>query len=183
MGQFDVYRNDNPDSCRGVPHLLDIQTDFLELLATGVVVPLVLASEMRAAAPAQGEGPVTTGTSRRDHGSSGFPVHWLLNSGSTRSGQFYARRCGSPDGRVSETTPSRPAPASSPRGVPAGGRDDRAADGWTGSWSADGMIGGPGKLSKAVPPAAPEDPGQTCPAACRFYIRAPRVVPPKLPTH
>jgi len=49
MGQFDVYRNDNASSRRSVPYLLDVQTDFLELLATRVVVPLVLASEMRAA--------------------------------------------------------------------------------------------------------------------------------------
>jgi len=28
MGQFDVYRNDNPDSRQRVAYLLDVQTDL-----------------------------------------------------------------------------------------------------------------------------------------------------------
>lgn len=50
MTQFDVHRNNNPDSSQAIPYLLDLQTDFLELLATRVVAPLVLASEMGKAA-------------------------------------------------------------------------------------------------------------------------------------
>lgn len=46
MAQFDVCRNSNPESSRAIPYLLDVQSDLLEVLATRVVVPLVLATEM-----------------------------------------------------------------------------------------------------------------------------------------
>jgi toxin CcdB len=50
MAQFDVYRNPNPDTCKMIPYLLDVQADLLDMLATRVVVPLVLAEEMGSAA-------------------------------------------------------------------------------------------------------------------------------------
>ena len=50
MAQFDVYRNPNLDTCTVIPYLLDVQADLLDMLATRVVVPLVLATEMGAAA-------------------------------------------------------------------------------------------------------------------------------------
>lgn len=46
MAQFDVYENRNPATCNSIPYLLDVQTELLDALATRVVVPLVLASEM-----------------------------------------------------------------------------------------------------------------------------------------
>lgn len=46
MAQFDVHRNGNPDTRRGIPYLLNVQSDLLDVLSTCVVVPLVLASEM-----------------------------------------------------------------------------------------------------------------------------------------
>lgn len=46
MAQFDVCRNPNLESSRVIPYLLDVQSDLLEVLATRVVVPLVLATEM-----------------------------------------------------------------------------------------------------------------------------------------
>lgn len=46
MAQFDVYRNPNPNTNRVVPYLLDVQTDLLDRLATHVVVPLVMATEL-----------------------------------------------------------------------------------------------------------------------------------------
>lgn len=46
MAQFDVCRNSNLESSRVIPYLLDVQSDLLEVLATRVVVPLVLATEM-----------------------------------------------------------------------------------------------------------------------------------------
>lgn len=46
MPQFDVYRNANPQTCLEIPYLLDVQSDLLDPLATRVVVPLVLATEM-----------------------------------------------------------------------------------------------------------------------------------------
>lgn len=50
MAQFDVYRNSNPASRAMIPFLLDVQSDMLEPLATRIVIPLVLASEMGKAA-------------------------------------------------------------------------------------------------------------------------------------
>lgn len=50
MAQFDVYRNPNPQTNRTIPYLLDVQTDFLDSLATRVVVPLISASEIGQAA-------------------------------------------------------------------------------------------------------------------------------------
>jgi toxin CcdB len=47
MPQFALYRNRNPASKTRFPLLLDIQSDLLEVLATRVVVPLVLASAAR----------------------------------------------------------------------------------------------------------------------------------------
>jgi toxin CcdB len=49
MPQFTVYKNPNRRSRRRVPFVLDVQADLLDRLATRVVVPLVLASDMRAA--------------------------------------------------------------------------------------------------------------------------------------
>lgn len=46
MAQFDVYENPNPVTCDTIPYLLDVQTDLLDELATRVVIPLVLASEL-----------------------------------------------------------------------------------------------------------------------------------------
>ena len=46
MEQFDVYLNPNPDTCKSIPYLLDVQADLLDALATRVVIPLVLAEEM-----------------------------------------------------------------------------------------------------------------------------------------
>lgn len=40
MAQFDIYTNRNPETCQTIPYLLDVQADFLEHLATRVVVPL-----------------------------------------------------------------------------------------------------------------------------------------------
>lgn len=50
MAQFDVYFNPNADTRDAIPFVLDVQADLLDTLATRVVVPLVLAEEMRLAA-------------------------------------------------------------------------------------------------------------------------------------
>jgi len=50
MAQFDVYLNPNPDTCKVIPYLLDVQADLLDTLATRVVAPLVRAEAMEAAA-------------------------------------------------------------------------------------------------------------------------------------
>ena len=50
MAQFDVYLNPNVATRKTIPYLLDVQADLLDLLATRVVVPLVLAEEMGHAA-------------------------------------------------------------------------------------------------------------------------------------
>lgn len=47
MAQFDVYINPNPATRKAIPYLLDVQADLLGTLATHVVVPLVLAEEMK----------------------------------------------------------------------------------------------------------------------------------------
>ena len=41
MSQFDVYRNDNPNSQAQYPYLLDVQSDLLSQLQTTVVIPLM----------------------------------------------------------------------------------------------------------------------------------------------
>lgn len=50
MAQFDVYLNPNAETRKAIPYLLDVQADLLDMLATRVVVPLVLAEEMGLAA-------------------------------------------------------------------------------------------------------------------------------------
>ena len=40
MAQFDVYANDNPDTCEVYPYLLDVQSGVLSSLPTRVVIPL-----------------------------------------------------------------------------------------------------------------------------------------------
>ena len=50
MAQFDVYLNPNAETRKVIPYLLDVQADLLDMLATRVVVPLVLAEEMWLAA-------------------------------------------------------------------------------------------------------------------------------------
>lgn len=40
MSQFSVHRNGNPRTRKRYPYLIDIQNDFLEHLATRVVIPL-----------------------------------------------------------------------------------------------------------------------------------------------
>lgn len=50
MAQFDVYLNPNTDTRDVIPYLLDVQADMLDMLATRVVVPLVLAEDMGLAA-------------------------------------------------------------------------------------------------------------------------------------
>jgi toxin CcdB len=47
MAQFDVYINPNQATRKTIPYLLDLQADLLGALATHVVVPLVLAEEMK----------------------------------------------------------------------------------------------------------------------------------------
>lgn len=45
MPQFDIYRyKDSPN----VPYLLDVQTDLLSNLSTRIVIPLVLATKIKA---------------------------------------------------------------------------------------------------------------------------------------
>ena len=46
MAQFDVYLNPNTETRDSIPFLLDVQSDMLDILATRVVVPLVVADEM-----------------------------------------------------------------------------------------------------------------------------------------
>ena len=41
MAQFDVYINENNQTNRRVPYLLDVQNDILKSLNTRVVIPLV----------------------------------------------------------------------------------------------------------------------------------------------
>jgi toxin CcdB len=44
MSQFMAYKNINPSSKKLYPYVLDIQSDFLELLDTRLVIPLSLKS-------------------------------------------------------------------------------------------------------------------------------------------
>lgn len=46
MAQFTVYRNENSASSGEFPLLVDVQTDLLEELGTGVVIPLGEAVEL-----------------------------------------------------------------------------------------------------------------------------------------
>jgi len=47
MAQFDVYQNLNTHNNKYIPYLLNVQVDLLDVLATRVVVPLILASEIK----------------------------------------------------------------------------------------------------------------------------------------
>lgn len=49
MAQFDVFLNLNRNTCKEIPYLLDIQADLLASLSTRVVVPLILAEEIKLA--------------------------------------------------------------------------------------------------------------------------------------
>jgi len=40
MAQFDIYRNQNPETNTFIPYLLDVQADLLDVLTTRVVAPL-----------------------------------------------------------------------------------------------------------------------------------------------
>ncbi|XPV69080.1 MAG: CcdB family protein [Halarcobacter sp.] len=42
MAQFDVYKNENPNTNQIVPYLLDVQNDILNSLNTRVVIPLAI---------------------------------------------------------------------------------------------------------------------------------------------
>ena len=46
MARFDVYRNPVRERAKRTPFLLDVQSDFLEDIATRVVVPLRATSEI-----------------------------------------------------------------------------------------------------------------------------------------
>lgn len=46
MAQFDVYLNPQPETSDSIPFLLDLQSDLLDPLATRVVAPLLLATEV-----------------------------------------------------------------------------------------------------------------------------------------
>lgn len=41
MAQFDVYENEDPDSRRLIPYLLDVQNDLHQNLITRTVIPLI----------------------------------------------------------------------------------------------------------------------------------------------
>jgi len=41
VAQFDVYENDDPDSKRTIPYLIDVQNDLHQTLITRTVIPLV----------------------------------------------------------------------------------------------------------------------------------------------
>ena len=46
--QFDVFHNQNKDTNRLIPYLLDLQANLLDGLATRVVAPLILSSHGKA---------------------------------------------------------------------------------------------------------------------------------------
>ena len=50
MAQFDVYQNLQSETSASIPFLLDLQSDLLDPLATRVVAPLLLATEVEEAA-------------------------------------------------------------------------------------------------------------------------------------
>lgn len=49
MAQFDVFRNPNRKTNKIIPYLLDVQSNLLDMLATRVVVPLIVADKLKAA--------------------------------------------------------------------------------------------------------------------------------------
>ena len=51
MAQFDLYENSNADTHQLYPYLLDVQADILADLPTRIVVPLILASEIKKPIP------------------------------------------------------------------------------------------------------------------------------------
>jgi len=51
MAQFDVYENNNPETSRLFPFLLDVQADILENIPTRVVVPLLVKSAVNKPIP------------------------------------------------------------------------------------------------------------------------------------
>jgi toxin CcdB len=46
MAQFDVYENQNPETKKLIPYLLDVQSDLFDDLTTRVVVPLFTIAAM-----------------------------------------------------------------------------------------------------------------------------------------
>ena len=50
MARFDVYQNPIAEQRRTVPYWLDIQSDFVESLQHGVVLPLRLRTEVKRSA-------------------------------------------------------------------------------------------------------------------------------------
>jgi len=44
MAQFDVFKNPSSTTCKHYPYLVDIQSQYLEELATRIVIPLGKAS-------------------------------------------------------------------------------------------------------------------------------------------
>jgi len=42
VAQFDVYKNDDPESSAGIPFLLDVQHDLHKNLVTRTIIPLVI---------------------------------------------------------------------------------------------------------------------------------------------
>lgn len=51
MAQFDLYENQNPQSCEMYPLLLDIQSDILRDLNTRLTVPLAVATKSHKSLP------------------------------------------------------------------------------------------------------------------------------------
>ncbi|MBA2490825.1 MAG: CcdB family protein [Gammaproteobacteria bacterium] len=47
MAEFDGYRNLSRKTSLTAPYLLDVQAEFLDMLATRVVVPLIAADKPR----------------------------------------------------------------------------------------------------------------------------------------
>ena len=46
MAQFDVYENQNPETKKLIPYLLDVQSDLFDDLTTRVIVPLFTVAAM-----------------------------------------------------------------------------------------------------------------------------------------
>ncbi len=46
MAQFDVYRNPSPTTRKHYPYLVDIQSPYLDDLATRIVIPLAYAAAL-----------------------------------------------------------------------------------------------------------------------------------------
>lgn len=51
MAQFDLYENQNRESCEAYPFLLEIQADILRDLNTRLTVPLAVASQQYKSLP------------------------------------------------------------------------------------------------------------------------------------